>query len=167
MISKKQIQSNLSQIDNLYQKSIGIKKPLFYSKLATLELCGWIEESMDDIVQNCAKRHLTKEQNLTFVNKTIIKHTYGFDYENNFRDMLIQVIGIINTERLERKLNPANFDILKSTLGSLKERRDSQAHTYVKGTTPHIDAPSITQGHFQKIYVGLKEVESRIRKMKL
>jgi len=167
MISKKQIQDNLSQMDNLYRKSIGPMQPLFYSKLAILELCGWIEESMDDIVQKCAKRYLKEGHNINFVNSSVIRQTHGFGYKNNFRNMLMQVIGIINTERLEHNLDSTNFDILKSTLGSLKECRDLQAHTYVKGTTPHIDAPSTTQGHFQKIYVGLEDIEARIRKMKL
>ena len=57
--------------------------------------------------------------------------------------------------------------MMKSTLVSLKECRDKQAHTHLKDTTAIIDAPSFTQSRFQIVYDGLKDIESCIRQMKL
>lgn len=165
MINKKQIQRNLNQINKLYQKNIGSRRALFYSKLAVLELCGWTEESMDGIIQTLAKRYLTEKSNLDYIDDPVIKRTYGFDYNSNFRNMLIQLIGMINIERLENNVDTTKFHIMKSTLGSLKQCRDLQAHTHIKGTTQIIDSPSLTQNRFQKIYDGLKDVEFCIRKM--
>jgi hypothetical protein len=54
MIAKTYILNNLSTIEKLYNDSSSIKNSLFYSKLAILELCGWTEESMDDIIKKCA-----------------------------------------------------------------------------------------------------------------
>ena len=167
MINKQQIQRSLIQISRLYLKNMGNKKALFYSKIAIIELCGWIEESMDDIIQSNANRFLNEKQNLDYVDDPIIKRTHGFDYQNNFRNMLVQLIGIINVERLERNLNSGSFLVMKSALGSLKECRDRQAHTYIRGTTAVIDSPSVTHNRFYKVYEGLKDIESCIRKMRL
>lgn len=167
MINKQQIQNNLNQINKLYQKNMGNRKALFYSKLAILEVCGWVEESMDDIIQINANRHLKEKQNLDYVDKPIIQLTYGFDYQNNFRNMLIQLIGIINVERLESNINSNKFLDMKSALGSLKKCRDRQAHTHIRGTTTVIDSPSVTQNRFHQVYEGLKDIELCVRKMKL
>jgi len=166
MINKEQIQNNLVQINNSYNKSKRRRQALYFSKLAILELCGWIEESMDDIIDTLAKC-LNKPANLKFVKEEVIEHTYGFEYHRYFRPMLIQVIGVINVERLEADLDQTKFDMMKSALTSLKKSRNELAHTHVKDTTARIDAPTITQNRFQMVYDGLKDIESCIRKMKL
>lgn len=139
---------------------------MYFSKLAILELCGWIEESMDNIIKAFTK-HLNKPANQKFVEEQVIEPTYGFEYHRHFRAMLIQVIGVISVERLEANLNQTKFDLMKSALGSLKKSRNDLAHTHVKDTTVRIDAPSITQNRFQIVYDGLKDIESCIRKMQL
>ena len=165
MIAKTYIQNNLSQINNLYQKSPSQKHALYYAKLAILELCGWIEESMDDIVERCANRHLKDLDNLKFVKTHVVRRTYSFVYDTHFRNMLIQVLGIINVEKLERSLDSTKFHLMKSTLDTLKKSRDNEAHTHIKGTTKRLDAPSLTQSRFQLVYAGLKDVEGCIRNM--
>ena len=167
MIKKSQIQNNLAQIDRLHRQYMGDKMVgLYYSKLAILEVCGWVEESMDNIAQGCAKKHLKETKNLKFV-ENLVKHTYGFHYEDNFRDMLIQIIGIIKLEILEQIIDQYKFTQMTSSLGALKQRRDELAHTYIKGTTPTIDAPSLTKNRFLNVYEGLKDIESCINKMKI
>ena len=167
MINKSQIQNNLTQINNFYNNSKRPKATLYFSKLAILELCGWIEESMDDVIKTYSKRHLKKSDNLRLVENQIIKRTYSFEYGQHFRNMLIQVIGIINVEKLEDNLDKTKFDIMQSTLISLKECRDKQAHTHLKDVTINIDSPSITQTRFQNVYNGLKNIESCIRITKI
>lgn len=167
MINKKQIQNNLTQINNLYNKNTGKNmKSLFYSKLAIIELCGWIEESMDDMIRILAKSYLKEKNNLDYVDDPVIKLTHGFDYNGDLRNMLMRLIGVINIEKLENSVDVNKFHIMKSTLGSLKQCRDVQAHTHVKGTTQRIDSPSLTLNRFQKIYEGLKDVELCIRQMR-
>lgn len=116
MVSKTSILENLQGLDALYQKSSSTKKSLFFSKLAILELCGWTEESIDDIIKRCAKRKLKEKVNLDYLIKEI-ERTYGFTYEKHFRKMLVELIGFINIERLERKVDKDKFHNLKSTLG--------------------------------------------------
>ena len=80
MIARTEILANLWTLDRKYRNSTSKKESLFYSKLAVLELCGWIEESMDDVVLRCARRHLKDQANITYVQNEIVKRTHGFDY---------------------------------------------------------------------------------------
>lgn len=167
MISRTEIFNNLKSLDVKYRKTSSSKDTLFFSKLALLELCGWIEESMDDIVLRCANRKLKESQNKKFVIDGVTGPVYGFEYKKHFRKMLIQLIGIINVERLEIKVDALKRDSLKSELGNLKEMRNKMAHTHIKGITTHIDSPSITIRRFNVVYDGLKDFELIIRGMKL
>ena len=167
MVNKTYIHNNLDQIDRLYQRYMRYKKRgLYYSKLAILEVCGWIEESMDDIIRGCANKRLKEPKNLRSV-ENLIKRTYGFHYEDNFRDMLIHIIGIIKLEILEQIFDQHKFTQMIYSLNVLKQRRNELAHTYIKGTTPTIDAPSWTDRRFQYVYEGLKDIEHHINKMKI
>lgn len=122
---------------------------------------------MDGVIQVLANRYLLEQVNLDYIDGPVINNTHGFHYKNHFRNMLIQLVGLINVEKLESDLDENKFNIMRSTLGSLKQCRDLQAHTHIKGTTQRIDAPSLTQNRFQQIYEGLKDIESCARKMKL
>jgi hypothetical protein len=140
---------------------------MFFSKLAILELCGWIEESMDDIIMRCADRNIKETKNIDHVKSQIVAPTYGFEYHRHFRRMLIQLIGLVNVERIERTVDPIKRDRLKSTLSSLKKVRDPEAHTHIKGVTPVINAPSVTIVQFQPVYDGLIEFDRVIRSARL
>ena len=166
MIAKSYIDDNLRQLERLYNKSQNIQKSLFYSKLAILELCGWVEVSMDDIVRRHAKRILKQQQNLEYIEKEVIKKTAGFEYEFHFRRMLIAVIGLKGMECLEKVVDPNYFGPMVGVLKSLKRYRNIEAHEYIKGTTRNIDAPSVTRQNFSIIYKGLKNIETELRRMK-
>jgi hypothetical protein len=166
MIAKTEIQNNLTQINNLYKNSTGKKKPLFYSKLAILELCGWIEESIDDIVRRCTNQHLKNVEDRNYVTTQIIQRTYSFTYDMHFRKMLVPIVGLVNVERLERKLDSAKFDRMKSTIGVLKTTRDEEAHTHLN-YGKRLDAPSLTLRYLEWVYDGLKDIDNCIRKMKI
>lgn len=171
MVNKAHIETSLYQIDRLYKKSLmdrrGNRRALFYSKLAIIELCGWIEESMDSIIEMLSDKHLSEADNRDYIHNSVIRCTHGFHYNKNFRIMLINIIGLINVERLESKLDKHKFHSMKSNLGSLKVCRDQQAHIHIKGTTTSIDTPSITRNRFIKVYEGLKDVELYCRKMRV
>lgn len=167
MIAKTYIQANLSKLDRLYNSALSVQHGLFYSKLAIIEFCGWIEISMDDLIRRCAKRNLRDSNNIKQVEKDVIKRTYGFEYETHFRKMLVQVIGLKNVEKVERRVNPAKFVKLKGALTTLKTSRDSAAHTYLKGVAIVLDAPSLTKARFIDIYDGLTEIDRVLGRMAL
>lgn len=167
MIAKSYILNNLNTLEKLYNTSTSTKKGLFYSKLAILELCGWIEESMDDIVRRCATRNLKSLSDRHDVEKSIIQRTYGFEYKKHFRGMLTQLLGIITLMKLERKLHPVKFQLMEAALETLKTYRDSEAHTHLKGITKRLDAPSVTRNSFLMVYEGLKDIDVNLRSLKL
>ena len=167
MIAKSYIKSNLKQLDRLYGSAGTQKKELYYSKLAMLELCGWLEESMDDVVQKCANRVLREVRNRNYVAEKIVKPTYGFEYEKHFRKMLISVVGLLTIEKVEAKVDPVVYARFTSALGNLKVARNKEAHTHIKGVMRTIDAPSVTLRNFQYAYDGLKAFDSQLRAMGL
>ncbi|MEW8251009.1 MAG: hypothetical protein AB2740_12265 [Candidatus Thiodiazotropha sp.] len=147
----------------MYRNASSSKEALFYSKLALLELCGWIEESMDDLILRYANQKLKEAANKRYVEKRVVKPTHGFDYEDHFRKMLIQLIGIINVEKLEKKVDATKKDALTRNLSNLSQARNPEAHTHLKGVTWSINAPSVTLSQFPAVYDGLKEYERVVR----
>lgn len=163
MISKQFIVPGLEALDKAYSGATNDEAQRL-AKLAIIELCGWIEESMDALVLRCAKRHLKVPSNLTHCMEKVIGRTYGFDYNQHFRQMLVQLIGLVSVERIEKQVDQAKHVTLKSTLGSLKDVRDSVAHTHITGTTKRLDAPSVTMRSFQRVYDGLLDLDQTMRR---
>lgn len=118
---------------------------------------------MDDVIFRCARRHLKASNNLVFVDKEIIKKTHGFDYERNFRKMLMQLLGLVNVERIEKDVDQNKRMQFTATLTALKLSRDSEAHTHIKGVTRRINAPSVTLSQFPTLYDGLVEYDKVLR----
>ncbi|MEJ5316671.1 MAG: hypothetical protein WHS63_06665, partial [Tenuifilum sp.] len=133
--------------------------------LAIIELCGWIELTMDNIVERFANKHL-KTQPFKESFKSLKMNNYGFDYKKNFRRMLSQTVGLHNTEKLETKLNKSGqIDILDAILKNLKKLRDDAAHTYIDATKTY-QAPSATKAQLEQIYPILKEFSKEVNKLK-
>lgn len=163
MIAKSYITSNLKQLESAYNKSTG-KHSLYFSKLAILELCGWIEVSVDEIFEKYARKKLKELDNVSSM-EVAIRGVYGFHYKKHFRKLLISAVGLTGAEKVEANVSPVVLARLVSQLGSLYTMRNSLAHTYVKGRhgTINIDAPSTTIGRFKNIYDGLVEVEAALK----
>jgi hypothetical protein len=165
MVEKSDIEKNLQRIDQLYQGSSSNEDGQLYSKMAMLELCGWIETSMDDIVLSVAKRLILDSKHLKYLDD-VVGRVYGFEYQKHFRQMVLTVIGLQGVETMERKVNPAVFLPMQAVLRSLKPNRDHHAHGYLKGTTPRLDAPSVTLNNFHVVYAGLLDIESVLKSIK-
>jgi hypothetical protein len=163
MIARSYITGNLQAINRSYQQASSQRDSLLFSKLAILELCGWIEESMDDVVLRCAMRHLKLLGNRTYCKKEFVQRTYGFEYHRNFRFMLVRLIGLVNVEYIEARVNQAKRDAMTAALASLTTQRNLEAHTHVRGTTRRINAPSVTIAQFPLLYDGLEEFDRVIR----
>ncbi|MFM7373434.1 MAG: hypothetical protein ACKO2Z_37800, partial [Sphaerospermopsis kisseleviana] len=77
-IVKTKIQKTLNDMDKFYNQTTDPNLQKYYSKLALLELCGWIEQAIDDIVLRCAKRCLTNNNHIKLVQQEV-KNTSQFD----------------------------------------------------------------------------------------
>ncbi|MEN3930555.1 hypothetical protein WJT86_05690 [Microvirga sp. W0021] len=166
MVIKKYISENLNHLDQAYRRESDPKKATYYSKLAILELCGWIEVSMDKIILSHGRKKVKFPKNTKFI-ETNVKQTYGFEYEKHFRKMLISLIGIVDCENIESRVNSTVKTHLEVQLKNLKLIRDNLAHTYLQGSPGQstIDAPSTTKARLDDIYKGLKEFQKTLREL--
>ncbi|MFZ3116953.1 MAG: hypothetical protein WA159_01420 [Variovorax sp.] len=141
---------------------------LFYAKLVIIEVGGWVEMSMDDLAYRAGKT-LVAAPNAKYLEREVIRKNYGFDYEKNFRPMLMKVIGLVRLEKLERNLDVSKHTKMKAALELLKNARNSVAHTYVKNPSGGmvIAAPSVSLSYFSDIYDGLKDIEEKMKSLKL
>ena len=165
MITKSYIESNIRRMNSKYNKSHSNKEALFFAKMAIIELCGWIEETMDDIVLRCAKRNLKESKNKNFIKEEVIRPIHGFHYTKHFQKMMTTLVGLIMFEKLEKSLDQTKFQKMKSELGNLTRKRNEEAHTHIK-ITRTINAPSVTLRQFYAIYEGLVELEHKLKLMK-
>lgn len=155
MVAQSYIKQNLKELDNLYNKTTSLKKNNYYSKLALLELCGWIELSFDEIILSYGKKKLKDTKNIKYLD-VIVKKNSAFSYSSNIRPLLMNLIGIIQLEKIEKKLDQTGqLSILNSKLEDLKKLRNSAAHTYSKGTTATFTAPSMIINDFHNVIVPI------------
>ena len=80
--------------------------------------------------------------------------------------MLIQLMGIINIEKVEKSVDQGKLTKLMAVLDGLKMVRNTEAHTHIKGVTRHINAPSVTLAHFPAMYDSLLEFRTALRQTK-
>lgn len=164
MVTKTYIAANLRTIERLYNSTPSVQNGLFYSKLAVIELCGWIEMSMDDIVLRLAAKRLRDPKHIKYIEKEVVKRTYGFDYEQHFLPMIEAVVGCRGIEEMNARLDNSLIHPFVGALSALKTARNQLAHQYIKGITLVIDAPSMTNGRFPVVLAGLKNIESVLLK---
>ncbi len=168
MVNKTTIARNLGELHSRYnRRHRNSRDPLYYSKLYLIELCGWIEETMDSIIRDCSLRRLAATKNRKHVESVIVGRTYGFKYNRHFRNMLMRVLGLIKVEELESKLDQKKFGNMRSSLDILYSERNRAAHTYIEGITITVLAPSAVSHHFQSVYEGLKDIERCIRRLRI
>jgi hypothetical protein len=161
VVVKKHIQETIKKLDRHYN-SAPTAEATFYSKLAIIELCGWIEFCMDNIAQDFATRKLRTTQ-YRDIFRSLKDKNYGFEYKANFRKMLFQTIGLHNMEQIEVTLNrTGSIAILEAELNILKSLRNDAAHTYID-TTKTYQSPSVTKAQLDKIYPILKEFGRQIK----
>jgi hypothetical protein len=163
MVAKTYINANLRRIDGLFRGATSARQAELLAKLATLELCGWLEVSMDDIVLRTARRVLVDARHRTSFDNEVVKKVNGFSYESHFKRLLRGLIGMRGVAQVETRVDPALFVPMCSALTTLKSVRDRHAHTYLKGVTLTLDAPSATRAKFALTYAGLKDIEAVLR----
>lgn len=154
MINYIDIEKNILIIEGKYtDASTSTHEQILYSKLAVLEFCGWIEESLDQILKDYLVSRVSAK-NQTYINKNVIRKNSGFEYERYTRKMFCSVLGIKNLETVETTLNGNGGQIatLESLLSSYTLIRNDAAHNSTPiGTTLTFNAPSVVLSDFRKI----------------
>ncbi|NVN95975.1 MAG: hypothetical protein HXX18_11890 [Bacteroidetes bacterium] len=162
MIDSIGITTTIDELDVLYNSN-----PLqatYFSKLAVLELCGWLELTMDCIVNECANSKLSLQSNKDFFEKKVVDSTFGFHYDQHFRPMLMKLIGLIKLEQIESGLiTSGELSILESHLGTLNQTRRRAAHTSIVGATVTYEAPSKIRQYLNTLFPILKKFETALQ----
>jgi hypothetical protein len=160
------IQNLLDELQNLYDNPANQSHQVYYSKLALLELCGWLEVVLDDIVLTYARAKLTSPANLDQLNNEIVGKTYGCSYKSNFRNMLLKTIGLCSVEKLENELTRLGLlTTLKGQLETLVGLRNGAAHTTIAGVMPTFQAPAVMKRYLVVIYPILVTVETELQRL--
>lgn len=157
----------LSQLDDIniaFQKETNNIKSNMWAKLAALDVCGWIEECIDKIVED-----FLSVRNLSADNKkkveARVKKINGFSYDDHFRPLMIELVGVIGFEKIEHNLSN-QCTRLKSHLKDLKTKRDRYAHTFTK-PLPTPDAPSLIISRLRDIEADLSAFNTELKKIEL
>ncbi|TLS66285.1 hypothetical protein FEF65_10750 [Mariprofundus erugo] len=142
------------------------EEAVYFSKLATLEYCGWIEENFDMIVRRLVKPKLKTPDYKNMLETRIIGNNFGFDYKKNFRPMLTSAVGIKNMETIEIYLKSSGqFEIFVSELESIKQHRDNAAHTWIDGPTKTYPSPSVILSKFNTLFPIVKQIYAEVRRL--
>lgn len=167
MIVKTAILTCLQGLDRAYRQASTPSHASLLSKLAILELCGWIEISLDNLTLTHCRRTIKAQSNIVYIETEIVAKNYGFHYTRNFRKMIIHVIGLKEFENIERKINTSTLSLFISNLNNLVTVRNGLAHTFLNfgGVMVAIDAPSVTLARVLPLYQGMKSFEKELRRI--
>ena len=168
MVCGEKIEKILKWLDECYETSddLDIEEGKSYSKLAILELSGWVEESMYDLISDLADKELDGSNAKKRVTEAI-SNMNGFTYEKHFSKMLLKGIGIVNKEIVERRVRDRNeekFMKFRNALDDLSERRNHLAHTFSQGRQERIASTSMARNYYNNIFPVLKAFEEEIHK---
>jgi hypothetical protein len=163
MILRKEIYPKLERVNALYLgSSTSISDQIFYSKGSLIELCGWIEDSLDLIAMRAVKG-LIVTASYTQIATSIVGNVYGFDYKKYFRPLMISMIGVFDMENIENKLG-AEISQLTAILDRLKKYRGAAAHSLKTPSLGPYSSPSIIIQDFKVIYPILVKLYSTVIK---
>lgn len=141
MVDSTKIIDTLRKLDGMYNNTADVDLINWYSKLSMLEFCGWIETTMDSIALSFSNRQLTEQKYKDHCNN-ILRATHGFLYENHFKKMLCNIIGLHNLEKVETKIGENNIDTLNRELTQLWTLRGELAHTFTDSMKVYKTSPS-------------------------
>ncbi|MBX2993889.1 MAG: hypothetical protein KF681_03690 [Bdellovibrionaceae bacterium] len=159
--------NTLRKLESDFQAAARNDDRIFACKLATLEACGWIEESFDLVFYKFSLRRISSLSAQSDL-RTMVNKNFGFHFDKHIRkNILTPLLGCILAEVFESKLDAALLIPMKASLGTLKLERDKLAHTYTKGVTPNINSPTVTIGHFNTVRQGLGDFETKLLSARL
>lgn len=167
MIDVVEIEDRLNRLNYLYLGSSGDSElPTIYSKVAIMELGGWVEEARDELCRMLFDKVYDDANNEAF-NNLFKGHISGFEYDEYFRRRVFErIIGKQGTKDLESKIDVATFEPFKANLNALWNQRNAHAHRTITGMASLTSqAPSVTLSQFAYIRDGLLAFQSVISGM--
>lgn len=158
LFKEQEIRDALKKIKELYDDDSEIFGPkisaVYFSKLALLEFCAWIEESMDELVRYSVRDKIINIEFKRIMEKEIIGRTSGFAYERYYRPMMMRTIGLVEMEKIEEMLESRgegqDLDFFNKKLEILQAKRNEAAHQPT-GALKNYPAPSEILDDFDRL----------------
>ncbi|MDO4441049.1 MAG: HEPN domain-containing protein [Moraxella sp.] len=181
------IKEILKQLDNLYKEQsdnsqYNIPNELV-CKMATLELCGWLEDKFDKMIMDCRDnfyKQLPKLDpkipnkdflsNFSSYNQSISKelnNVHGLSYTKHFRKLLVCLLGNPLVLVLEFNIGLDEMEIFSEKLDELHEYRGKLAHKSFPNISIQqtLDTPSVTINRFEAIIPTLQKFEDSLNSL--
>jgi hypothetical protein len=156
--------ATLVELDAWYNVvGLSIDRTNLLSKLATIELCGWLEGEFDRLIRIVGNGRVNDAQ---WIEEKVIKNTFGFQYEKHWRSMLCKVIGEVFAQRVEAAMeaaHPGDLEQLRSLLNQLSMDRNRFAHadlTANQAAMVTFNAPSLSINHHATLRAILGRYET-------
>lgn len=147
------VADTLTGIENWFKEPTSDnERPKLLSKLALIELCGWLEEWMDETVRQI---NLSTLNDADWIQSNIIGKTNGFHYKNHFRPMLCNLLGEYSVRGIEssfERTNSGDLELIRSSLGTLWDLRCKLTHADLAAhqrAQVNIYAPSWTKNQYR------------------
>ena len=151
---------------NNYMTTSDPYMPQLLSKLAVMEFCGWIEESIDEILNNYLDTHIVDVNGKRII-QNFIKKIYGFSFEKHMYQGLSLVIGANNLENILDGLTPMDKSNLESIANSYHSERNDAAHkNTIIGVTRRFSSPSQVLTDLNKIEPAIKAIETSVANLR-
>lgn len=165
MIDKTKILQTLQRLDTEYNNYISDPEmPIFFSKLAIMEFCGWIEMSYDSILQEYVDSHIV-DQDCRNIIHGFIRKNHGFAYESNIFQTFAIVLGANTWENILDVMSDKEKVDFKNTLEEYSKNRNTAAHTNIAGTTNTYKAPSEVIKTFQLFLPAIQKIETEVHRL--
>ncbi len=166
MIDFGSIEITLKKLDSEYNSKLSdsdFQLPVLISKLSVLELCGWIETSLDQVLYEYIERIALDDINLKKI-KGIIKKNHGFGLDSHLFPLFCDVIGIKLVNDLYNSLNTTDYLQLQTITDKYSVLRNKAAHTDTpSGVTRNYNSPSIVIGDYLLIKPVFSKIENFIQ----
>jgi len=162
MLHSTDLQELLNDMQAAYTTETDSVKSRLIAKTAAMEVGGWTEECIDKIVTDFVDARSLRSRSKVLDR---LKNVYGFNYQKEFRSLMVELVGTIGFERVEDHLS-LKCQQLESALAELKQSRDKCAHTYTKPTMA-IDAPNKMSALLKTIAEGLAAFSAELNNIRL
>lgn len=166
MLANTDLMLSLTELDGMYNAAmtLPVDAQKRICKYALLELCGWMEQAQDFVVNSCIAK--IPDADLRDIVEDKLRRTYGFD-KKDFLPILGLTIGFQNfaVVRANVAATTPDFDIAMNIFASLRSPRNEHAHTHFSGgaaSAATLRAPSLVIVDAQKVYSGLAALQAEL-----
>lgn len=134
MIDSKMLMENLDWFEEQYQSYSADKNKqfsrsiVFFPRYAVLEVCGWLEMAVDDILLKIYKTK-TDEEMSNGKKDLYINNIYGLS-NDSFEKIFSNIVGFVSIKKIEKSSMKADYGFLKFFISEIFEKRNRFAHTY-------------------------------------